>query len=519
VLVDPALGLGPGGEPPACAPLPGWAKVALGRRDVRSVLISGSATYPAFTGELLGSFVHRKEAVTPERLVRTSCRCAASATAPTSATGPGPSPLELRGGGEPRPAAPLGVVAQRPPIVLVWGSADTITPIAQAGRCCAGCPRRSSWSCRTWAHSAHRGSARVRVRPARRARTRRGGGLRALPAPLPSPPVAKTADHDPDPILRRLDPRLLLPLGGSAVAQTAWPERPITMIVPFPPGGVADTVARPIAEALARELKQPVVVENKAGAGGALGIGLAARAPADGYTVLLSLSSISILPEADAVLNRKPAYTLDQFKPIARFTADPTVLVVRADAPWHTLQEFVADMKKQPGRFNYGSSGNYGTMHVPMEMLKSSAGFRMTHIPYTGAGPAIIALLAGQIDAIASGPSTVVQQIQAGKLRPLAHWGEQPLAALPGVPSLAQSGYPVRFAQWSALFVPSKTPDDVVQKLRAAAARAAADPTVRQVVGKAGSPIEYLDAPEFQTYWDADAAVMTQAVRKIGKLE
>ena len=312
---------------------------------------------------------------------------------------------------------------------------------------------------------------------------------------------------------------LLLAACAGAAAQATWPDRPITMIVPFPPGGVADTVARPMAEALGRELRQPIVVENKAGAGGALGIGLAARAPADGYTLLLSLSSISILPEADAILNRKPAYTLDQFKPIARFTADPTVLVVRADSPWRTLAEFVADMRSHPARYNYGSSGNYGTMHVPMEMLKASAGFRMTHIPYTGAGPAIVALLAGQIDAIVSGPSTVVQQIQAGKLRALAHWGEQPLAALPGVPSLTRSGYPVRFAQWSALFVPSKTPDDVIQRLRAAAARAAADPAVRQVVNKAGSPIEYLDAPEFQTYWDADAAVMTQAVRRIGKLE
>ena len=312
---------------------------------------------------------------------------------------------------------------------------------------------------------------------------------------------------------------LLLAACAGAAAQATWPDRPITMIVPFPPGGVADTVARPIAEALGRELRQPIVVENKAGAGGALGIGLAARAPADGYTLLRSLSSISILPEADAILNRKPAYTLDQFKPIARFTADPTVLVVRADSPWRTLAEFVADMRSHPARYNYGSSGNYGTMHVPMEMLKASAGFRMTHIPYTGAGPAIVALLAGQIDAIASGPSTVVQQIHAGKLRALAHWGEQPLAALPGVPSLNRSGYPVRFAQWSALFVPSKTPDDVIQRLRAAAARAAADPAVRQVVNKAGSPIEYLDAPEFQTYWDADAAVMTQAVRRIGKLE
>ncbi len=312
----------------------------------------------------------------------------------------------------------------------------------------------------------------------------------------------------------------LLAAGPVAVqAQATWPDRPITMIVPFPPGGVADTVARPVAEALARELKAPVVVENKAGAGGALGIGQAARAPADGYTLLLSLSSISILPEADRILERKPAYLLSQFKPIARFTADPTVLVVRADSPWHTLAEFVADAKRKPGAYNYGSSGNYGTMHVPMEMLKASAGFRMTHIPYTGAGPAIVALLGGQVDALASGPSTVVQQIQAGKLRALAHWGGQPLAALPGVPSLTAAGYPVRFAQWSGLFVPSQTPDDLVQRLRAAAAKVAADPAVRQVVAKAGSPIEYLDAPEFQTYWDADAALVTQAVRRIGKLE
>lgn len=304
-----------------------------------------------------------------------------------------------------------------------------------------------------------------------------------------------------------------------AQAQGSYPDKPITMIVPFPPGGVADTVARPVAEALGRELKQSVVVENRAGAGGALGIGVVARAAPDGYTLLLGLSSISILPEADSVLQRKPTYTVEQFKPIARFTADPTVFVVRADAPWKTLAEFIADAKRRPGALNYGSSGNYGTMHVPMEMLKSSADFRMTHIPYTGAGPAVVALLAGQVDAIATGPSTIVQQIQAGKLRALAHWGDHPLVALPGVPSLTQAGYPVQFAQWSALFVPAKTPDEIVQRLRAAAAKAAADPAVVQTISKAGSPIEYLDAPAFQLYWDADAKVMTQAVRKIGKLD
>ena len=302
-------------------------------------------------------------------------------------------------------------------------------------------------------------------------------------------------------------------------AQPAWPDKPITMIVPFPPGGVADTVARPVAEALSRELKQTVIIENRAGAGGALGMGAAARAPADGYTLLMSLSSISILPEADHILGRKPAYTLNQFKPIARYTADPTVLVVRADAPWKTRADFIADAKQKPGTYNYGSSGNYGTMHVPMEMLKVAAGFRLTHIPYTGAGPAVLALLGGQVDAVAAGPSAVAQQVKAGKLRALAHWGDQALVSLPDVRSLTQLGYPVRFAQWSALFVPAGVPDDIVAKLRAAAKKVASDPAVVAVINKAGSPIEYLDAPEFQTYWDADAKRMVEAVRKIGKVE
>jgi tripartite-type tricarboxylate transporter receptor subunit TctC len=321
-------------------------------------------------------------------------------------------------------------------------------------------------------------------------------------------------------MIRTLLVTTVLAIGAVAAhAQSAWPDKPITMIVPFPPGGVADTVARPVAEALGRELKQQVVVENRAGAGGATGIGAASRAAPDGYTVLLSLSSISILPEADKILARKPQFTLDQFLPIARFTADPVVFVVRAEAPWKTLAEFVADAKAKPGAYNYGSSGNYGTMHVPMEMLKGAAGFRMTHIPYTGAGPAVLALLGGQVDAIATGPSTVAQQIKAGKLRALAHWGDKPLQSLPDVPSLAQAGYQASFAQWSALFVPAGTPAPIVERLRDAAKKAATDPQVVATIGRAGSPIEYLDAPDFQRYWNADAALMTEAVRKIGKVE
>jgi tripartite-type tricarboxylate transporter receptor subunit TctC len=302
-------------------------------------------------------------------------------------------------------------------------------------------------------------------------------------------------------------------------AQDSWPSKPITMVVPFPPGGVADTVGRPVAIALGRELKQSVVVENKGGAGGAIGMAQVARAPADGYTLLMALSSISILPEAAKVLGQEPLYQLSQLKPIARFTADPTVLVVRADSPWTNLNEFIAAMRAKPGTYSYSSSGNYGTMHVPMEMLKQNANFRMLHVPYTGAAPAVLALLSGQVDAVSTGPASVLQHIKAGKVRALAHWGNAPLAALPGVPSLKEAGYPVEFAQWSGLFVPAATPDAVVARLRDAARAAANDPAVRQTISSAGSPLLYIDTPEFQSYIDADARKMRDVVKKIGKVE
>jgi tripartite-type tricarboxylate transporter receptor subunit TctC len=312
---------------------------------------------------------------------------------------------------------------------------------------------------------------------------------------------------------------VLLALVAGPLAAQDYPSRPITMIVPFPPGGVADTVARPIAEAMGRTLKQAVVVENRAGAGGGIGMAAAAKSAPDGYTVLLALSSISIIPEADRILKRAPMYELKQLVPIARFTADPTVLVVRADAPWQTAQQFIADLKRNPAKYSYGSSGNYGTMHVPMEMLKSSANFRMLHVPYTGAGPAVLALLGGQVDALSTGPATVVQQIRAGKLRALAHWGEGRLAALPDVPSLTELGYPLQFAQWSGLFVPAGTPEPVLARLREAAQLAANDPKVVQTIGGAGSPMLYLDAPEFARYWGSDAAKMADVVQRIGRIE
>ncbi|HYF18462.1 MAG TPA: tripartite tricarboxylate transporter substrate binding protein, partial [Ramlibacter sp.] len=156
----------------------------------------------------------------------------------------------------------------------------------------------------------------------------------------------------------------LLAAAGLASAQAPFPSKPITLVVPFPAGGLADIVARPVAEAMSRDLGQPVVIENKGGAGGGIGMGQVAKAAPDGYTILMALSSYSVLPEADTLLGRTPMYTFGSLRPIARFTADPTVLAVRADAPWKTVKEFVEDARKRPGAINYGSSGNYGTMHV-----------------------------------------------------------------------------------------------------------------------------------------------------------
>ena len=306
---------------------------------------------------------------------------------------------------------------------------------------------------------------------------------------------------------------------GVAQAQDAYPSKPITMVVPFPPGGVADIVARPAADAMGRYLKQPVVIENKAGAGGGIGMGFVAKAKPDGYTLLLALSSISILPEADKVTGRSPMYQLGEFVPIARLTADPTVLAVRSDSPWKTLAEFVADAKKRPGAITYGSSGNYGTMHMPMEMFAASAGIKLLHVPYTGGGPAVVALLGGNVDALSTGPSTVIQHVKAGKVRLLASWGDKRLASLPDVPTLFELGYDAVFFQWSGLFAPTGTPEPVLAKLREAARVAAADPKFIGAMATVDTPVQYLDAAELQRFWDVDAKKLGEAVRRVGKLE
>lgn len=312
----------------------------------------------------------------------------------------------------------------------------------------------------------------------------------------------------------------LAPASGKALADEPYPTRPIQVIVPFPPGGVADLVARPFAAALEKELKQPVVIVNKTGAGGAVGMQAAAVAKPDGYNLMVALSSISVMPEVDALFGRPSTYKLKDFTPIALLSADPTVLVIKADAPWKTVADFVADAKKRPNEIKYASSGVYGTMHVAMEMLAHSAGIKLRHIPTGGGGPALNALLGGHVDAISGGPNVSIPHIKAGTLRVLAGWGDKRIPALPDVPTLKELGYKdVEFYIWSGFFAPAATPKAVIKVLREATAKAVQSPDFKAAMQKMETPISYMDAPQFQKFWDEDAARLAKAVRNIGKVE
>jgi tripartite-type tricarboxylate transporter receptor subunit TctC len=307
---------------------------------------------------------------------------------------------------------------------------------------------------------------------------------------------------------------------GTVTVAEPYPTHPIQVIVPFPPGGVADLVARPFAAALEKELKQPVVIVNKTGAGGAVGMQAAAVAKPDGYNLMVALSSISVMPEVDVLFGRPSTYKLKDFAPIALLSADPTVLVVKNDAPWKTVADFVADAKKRPNEIKYASSGVYGTMHVAMEMLAHSAGIKLRHIPTGGGGPALNALLGGHVDAISGGPNVSIPHIKAGTLRVLGNWGAKRLSVLPDVPTLKELGYKdVEFYIWSGFFAPAATPAPVLKILREATAKAVQDPDFKAAMTKMETPISYMDAPEFQKFWDEDAARLAKTVRNIGKVE
>ncbi len=305
---------------------------------------------------------------------------------------------------------------------------------------------------------------------------------------------------------------------GPAFAQDAFPSHAVTILVAFPPGGANDTITRPIAAALEPILKQPVVVETKAGAGGQVGAQVAANAKPDGYTLLSHNNGISGYAEVDKLFGRQPKTTRADFIPLARLTADPILLVVNEKQPYKTLKDFLDDAKKRPEAIVYSSGGLYGATHLPVAMLEHAAGIpKMRHLPTNGGGPAITALLGNNAQASTQSLSATLQHIKSGKLRALASFGAKRSAVLPDVPTLKELGYNVEYYLWVGIFAPHGTPAPVVATLSAALDKAAQTDQFKSVLKNLGLDYAYLNAKDFAAFWAEDAKRTDDAVHLIGK--
>jgi tripartite-type tricarboxylate transporter receptor subunit TctC len=302
-------------------------------------------------------------------------------------------------------------------------------------------------------------------------------------------------------------------------ADEPFPNRAITIVNPFPPGGQADLSGRPLAAALEKVLKHPVVITNKPGASGAVGMQSVAVAKPDGYTVSITVPAISMIPEVDKLFGRTPTITREQFTPLARINADPCVIVVNAERPWKSLKDLLDDTRKRPGEITFSSSGIYGASHVPMEMLLHAAGgLKMRHLPTTGGGPATTAVLGGHADLWCSTTGPAAPHVKSGKFRALAVTSA---ARHPhfDAPTLKELGYDVEYYLWIGLFAPKATPAPVVKALREAVRQAVEDPAFKSALEKIQSPLAYQDADEFKAWWDADAARLAEVIKRIGKVE
>ena len=305
-----------------------------------------------------------------------------------------------------------------------------------------------------------------------------------------------------------------------ALAQEAYPSRAITIVSPFPPGGASEVVTRPLAAAMEPLIKQPLVIETKAGAAGQVGAQVVAAAKPDGYTLLSHITSISGFAEVDRLFGRPVKFTNADFIPIARVVADPCVLVVNDKQPYKTLKELVDDVQKRPNQIIFSSSGLYGALHIPLALFAMAAGgLKMRHLPTAGGGPALTALLGNNSQVLASSISAAMAQIKAGKARPLAMFGAERAKSLPDVPTMKELGYNVEYYLWVGLFAPKGTSDSIITYLRDNIKKAAHSPQFATALTNLGQDLAYLDQPEFKTFWDADTKRIEEAVRQIGKVD
>jgi len=305
-----------------------------------------------------------------------------------------------------------------------------------------------------------------------------------------------------------------------ASAQEAYPTRAITMISPFPPGGVSDTITRPLDAALEAVFKQPVVLENKTGAAGAVGAQYVAAAKPDGYTLLSHIVSISGFAAVDKLFGRQPKFTNADFIPICRVIADPIVMIVNKDLPYNTLKDLVADAKANPDKLIYSSSGLYGASHIPTVLFAKSAGdLKMRHLPTNGGGPAVTAVLGGNVNFFMSPTSIALPHIKAGKVRPLAVLSTKRVKPLPDVPTFKEQGYDLEYYFWVGIFGPKGTPAPIVNTLRDGLNKAAHSKAFLDTLENLGQELAYMDQPEFAKFWDADAKRQEDAINSIGRVQ
>ncbi len=303
------------------------------------------------------------------------------------------------------------------------------------------------------------------------------------------------------------------------VFSQAYPSKSINMVVPFAPGGSADTIARPLADHLGKYLKQPIIVNNRGGSGGAPGTAYALAAKPDGYTILFNLSTISATPEADKLFDTKPQYELKQLAPIALISSEPLVLIVKADSPYNNLADVIKDAKARPGQLTYGSSGVYGPIHLALEMFANSADVKLQHIPFTGAGPALTSLLGGHVDLSMLALNNALAHQKSGTIRIIASWSGQRNKLIPNTPTLKELGLNVEYPNWGGLFVAANTPNTVVKKLRDGVKAISTDPEYLKSMENLNISVTYLDAPEFDKFWKADAAKISEVLKKIGRVD
>jgi tripartite-type tricarboxylate transporter receptor subunit TctC len=307
---------------------------------------------------------------------------------------------------------------------------------------------------------------------------------------------------------------------GPVLAQDAYPSHAITILNAFPPGGVNDIVTRPFASALEPIVKQPVVVETKAGAGGQVGAQVGANAKPDGYTLLSHNNGISGYEEVDKLFGRQPKTTRADFIALARLVADPVLVLVNDQQPYKTLKDFVDDAKKRPEAIIYSSGGLYGATHLPVALLEKVTGIpKLRHLPTNGGGPAITALLGNNAQMSTQTISASLPHIKAGKLRPLASFGGKRSKTLPDVPTLKELGYDVEYYLWVGIFAPKATSADIVSTLNAAIDKAANSDLFKTAITNAGLEPDYLNAAGFAKFWAEDAQRSDEAVKLIGRVQ